>query len=75
MAVICGKIWGFLLDGLFPLEADDSLAMEAAVATFLAHLADVVRLNNGANARSDRAIREHARNLGQSLRRGQWIRE
>jgi hypothetical protein len=58
-----------------PLEADDSLAVEAAAAEFLEHLAYVARLNNRVNARSDRAIREHARNLSQSLRGGQWIRE
>jgi hypothetical protein len=58
-----------------PLEADDSLAVEAAAAEFLERLAYVVRLNNRVNARGDRAIREHARNLSQSLRGGQWIRE
>jgi hypothetical protein len=49
--------------------------VEAAVAEFFARLAYAVRLNNGVNTGGDRAIREHARNLGQSLRRGQWIRE
>jgi hypothetical protein len=52
-----------------------NLAVEAAVAEFFAHLAYLVRLNSGVNTRSDRAIREHARNLSQSLRRGQWIRD
>ena len=58
-----------------PLEADDNLAVEAAVTEFFAHLAYVVRLNSGVNARGDCAIREHARNLCQSLRSGQWIRD
>ena len=49
--------------------------MEVAAAEFFEHLDYVVRLNNGVNARSDRAICEHARNLSQSLRRRQWIRE
>ena len=57
------------------LEADDSLAVEAAGAEFFAHLAYLVRLNSGVNARSDCAIRKHARTLSQSLRRGQWIRD
>ena len=47
-----------------PLEADDSLAVEAAVAELFACLAYAVRLNNGVNARGDRAIGEHARDLG-----------
>jgi hypothetical protein len=51
-----------------PLEAEDNLAVEAAVAEFFAHLAYVFRLNSGVNARSDRAIREHARNLCQHWR-------
>jgi hypothetical protein len=49
--------------------------VEVAVMEFFAYLAYLVRLNDGVNARSDRAIREYARNLGQSLRRRQWIRE
>src|SRR5579862_3188143 len=53
------------------LEADDSLAAEAAVAEFFACLAYVVRLNNGVNAHGDRAIGEHARHLGvRSVRSG-----
>ena len=49
--------------------------MEAAGAEFFEHLAYLIRLNNGVDARSDRALREHARNLGQPPWRGQWIRE
>lgn len=45
--------------------------MEAAAAEFLEHLAYVARLNSRVNACSDRAIREHARYLSQSLRGGQ----
>jgi hypothetical protein len=43
-----------------PLAADDSFAVEAAVAKFFAHLTYLIRLNDGLNARSDRAS---ARNL------------
>ena len=37
--------------------------MEAAGAELFGHLTYVIRLNNGVDARSDRAIREPARNL------------
>jgi hypothetical protein len=46
-----------------PLEADDSLAVEAAAAEFLEHFAYVTRLDNRVNARCDRAIRELRRAL------------
>ena len=51
------------------LEADDGLAAEAAVTKLFEHLPRAVQFNRGADARSDRAVREHARNLVQPLRR------
>jgi hypothetical protein len=51
------------------LEVDDGLAAEAAIAKLFEHLARAVQFNHGADARSDRAVREHARNLVEPLRR------
>ncbi len=51
------------------LEADDGLAAEAAVAKLFEQLSHSVQFNRGADARGDRAVREHARNLAQPLRR------
>ena len=51
------------------LEADDGLAAEAAVAKRFEQLGHAVQFNRGADARSDRAVREHAHNRVQPLRR------
>jgi hypothetical protein len=53
------------------LEADHGLAAETAVAKLFENLARAVQFNYGADARSDRAVREHMRNLVQALRRRQ----
>jgi hypothetical protein len=49
------------------LEADDGLAAEAAAPKLFEHLARAVQVNRGADARSDRAVSEQARNLCQPL--------
>src|SRR6476646_11733513 len=55
------------------LEADDSLAAEAAVAKLFERLARAVQFNHGADAGSDRAVREHVRNLVKPFWRRQGI--
>ena len=51
------------------LKANDGFAAEAAVAKLFEQLARAVQFNHGADARSDRAVREHVRDLVQPLRR------
>lgn len=46
-----------------PSEAYDGLAAEAALAKAVEDLARTVEVHRGADARGDRAVREHARNL------------
>ena len=53
----------------FLLEADDGLAAETAVAKLFEQLARAVQFNHGADARSDRAVREHVSDRVQALRR------
>jgi hypothetical protein len=55
------------------LETDDGFAAETAVAQLFEHLTYAIQFNHGADARSDRAVREPARELVQALRRRQWI--
>ena len=45
------------------LEADAGLAAETAVAKLFEHGARSIQFNRAGNASSDRAVREHARNL------------
>ena len=45
------------------LEADAGLAAETGVAKLFEHGASSIQFNRAANASSDRAVREHARNL------------
>ena len=45
------------------LEADAGLAAETAVAKLFEHGASSIQFNRAATASSDRAVREHARNL------------
>ena len=45
------------------LEADAGLAAETAVAKLFDHRARSIQFNRAANASSDRAVREHPRNL------------
>jgi hypothetical protein len=59
---------------IIPLEPDDRLAAEAAIAKLFEHLARLAQFNRGADARSDCPVREHARDLVQPLRRCQGIR-
>ena len=49
-------------------HADDGLATKTAVAELVEYLAGAVQFHRGPDPRSDRAVGEHARNLGQSLR-------
>ena len=51
------------------LKANDGLAAEAAVAKLFEQLARAVQFNHRADARSDRAVRKHVRDLVQPLRR------
>jgi hypothetical protein len=54
----------------FPkLETYDGLAAKVTVAQLFEHLAGAVQFKRGADARSDHALREHARDFVQSLRR------
>src|ERR1700685_1405537 len=53
---------------LLMLHADDGLAAEAAVAELFEHLPRGVQLHRGADARTDRAVREHPRHLLQPWR-------
>src|ERR1700733_5026440 len=55
------------------LEADDGLAAEAAAAKLCKYLPSVVQLDRRADARGDRALREHARHLAQSVRRYEGV--
>jgi hypothetical protein len=48
---------------IIPLEPDDRLAAEAAIAKLFEHLARLAQFNRGADARSDCPVREHARDL------------
>src|SRR6478672_8364113 len=59
--------------GAKSLEADDGLATEAAVAKLFEHLARAIQFNHGADTRSDRALREHVRNLVKPFWRRQGI--
>src|SRR5580692_2038638 len=53
------------------LEADDSLAAQAATAEVVQYLRGVGECNGGPDTCGNRAVREHLSDFGQSLRRYQ----
>ena len=73
MSAVISVLAGQSKDAL-ALQTDHGLAAEASVAKLVEDLARAVQVRGRANAGGNGAVPEHARYLGQSVRRQQGIR-